>query len=807
MGIQKDETNPDFDKIIGTRWVDKNSDNYASRSTQQLNKGVEAGVSAEANRQMNLTTATNMKGRTQESADASFTKTETNLNASQVRHNEDAVILGLMWQNIESTNGMLNVVSKGHQTAWENTKIQAVTNNWTQDELQQAKDQLDDAATQAADQIRNNFDATDDALKTQLKNGETPSVPSTMNTVPAGTEAADTPDSSALSPDVSSQMQSLMGLGTGLAQTGTGVLQSPPGADMIPTVAQEISKMINGGGGDVPVTPEMLDTLLAGQDSSGGDGPPSDGPPPHPDDAPPPREPEEKPEDASTLSSNSSTESGTQPLSNNIPTAAVPPSPAETPTSAAPSVPPSGQVPTTQLSGDNAAQNVSFSNTQADPTGTSLSGDATPVSNIAPSAPANTTPDLSQAAPVAQTDQSYATAPASADKTGTELSSSSAPAAVNPSHVGTNVSAAPVSGMGTGTPVMGGGGVGTAPFMGGGMGAAPVAGGIASPTMAQAAAVPNAPTAAAAPVAPAASTAVPPGQAPAQAPGPVAPLSQQNAHVATQQTAPPSAHPAQVPTRDPQAIPPVASAANAAGVLPLAAGTITAQEGSIYSTSSDYTPAHRRVAAVVNTLIHQYTHAGMSTEFAAAVFDNGVTVFTTIDGLGMLPRGAHIPVDVTPLSELEFVNGMFRADMTGCEYPGYVLRTAIDVGILPEPRAIVATDDGGDKGVLRITPEMLKGAPPMECPVSRADFEGIGADDVPLALEALKQAWDVTNTDNAFTNLLISRWERGGNPDSVRALAAYLIHEAEESIAQGNVADAGYALKQLLMIPEQAGRE
>lgn len=204
-------------------------------------------------------------------------------------------------------------------------------------------------------------------------------------------------------------------------------------------------------------------------------------------------------------------------------------------------------------------------------------------------------------------------------------------------------------------------------------------------------------------------------------------------------------------------------------------------------------------------IIKQLARAGVVTPVAVAILQDGTKVFCTSDGLGYIPSGVYLPADTLPLAEFPSAQALFRADWTGCLRPGYVLHLASAIGIIPPVSTIIATDDVETEGVTPVYRDMIKGAPYIECPITRDMFAKIELDDVPLALEALVQAWGFDpaehDADEVTLALASSRWEDNGSEDAVRSLAHSMLMDAHIALTSGQTAEAAYVLKQLLDVP------
>lgn len=784
MGIERAST-PEFNLIVGDNWPELDETTYAARAGEQFTNSQQLADGASTVTNMAVSVATNMQGDTASASEAKSTERINNLTAQSTVQANRAAGVGLSAQNILNTKTALNTIATGYETEWNAIKAQAVAEGWDQAQLQEAKDALVDEFKGQADTVGANFEQADTELKEQIKTGAEPSVPSSM---PGGSGGLELP------PELGQQMQGMLGQGMGMAQSLPQSLQGAvaPLGEQGQQALDKVLQAVQGGSGNVNVTPEMLDEMLAGQESGGSGGgsgeggaeaaPTDDGFKGENSSAA-----EATPVSMSTGETETSSSSGGDSAggSGNTQNTAMmsgetAPSPAESPVTAAP--PASATIPETQLSGESGAP-TSSGDTTSSPAGGAGGAGGAPMSGIR-----GDDQGVSRQSPV--TDSAA----------GTHLTSDTmtAPASAGAGSLGaTGLSAA--SGMGAGGlgAGMGAGGLGPAGGLGAGMG-----GGMGAGAMGGVSAAPMAgPSAAMAPTPP----------APAPAAGTAAPAAPAGpgASVPTSGTAPSSPTPPGTPTATAggagaAALSQPASVARdgaAPGVIP-AAVPAGGHPGAVqHMEDSRYTDAERRAGAVAAAVATSFTRAGVVTPVAVALLRDGISVFTTADGIGVLPRNVALPVDVIPLAEIAEVNDLFRQDMTGCVNPGYVLKTVVELGILEDVRAIVATDNGTTEGVTYVTADALKGAPPLPLVIHRDQFAGIDEADIPEALEAVRSDWGVTSkpsVEEALLNLTLTRWETVSDPAAAKVLATWMVTDAEDSLAKGRVGDAAYVLMQAL---------
>lgn len=793
MAVERVNT-PEFNLIVGDNWPELNEDTYAARAGEQYNNSLQLTDGAATVNNMAASVADNMQGLTADASAAQSEQRAGNLNARGTVLMNRAVGVGLAGQNILNVKNELNTIATGYESQWEAIKVQAVAEGWDQAQLQEAKDALVDEFKGQADSVGASFEQTDNALKEQITAGAEPSVPSTMQGGSGGLE---------LPQGLDSQMQSMLGQGMGMAQSLPQSLQGAvtPLGEQGQQALDKVLQAVQGGSGNVNVTPEMLDEMLAGQESGdsgsgGSDSGASSASEGDNEDGFQGENPSGAAE-ATPVSMNTGGDAGADAGddaggdagggADEVSNVMAEPSPAESPVTAAP--PESAMMPETQLSGDtgsSAPSSDTASNVGAGGAGgtggagaaNALRGDDQGVSHQAP---------VSDGAAGTHLTSDTMTSPSTATSGAGGLGAPAAGGLGAPMGAG----GLGAGGLGTG---MNAGGLGAgasmgAPSMGTPMGGTVIPGGNAPTPPSPAAAAPAAP--AAAPAAPGASTAAA-GTAAPTAPG--VPATAGGAGAA--QLGAPAAGAA---GRD---------GATAAGVVP-AAVPAGAYPGAVqHMSDARYTDAERRAGSVAASVTASFTRAGIVTPVAVALLNDGLAVFTTADGLGVLPHNVSLPEDVIPLSEIVEVNELFRQDMTGCLNPGYVMKTVVELGLLEDVRSIIATDNGTTEGVTYVTPNALKGAPHLSLVVHRDQFSGIATSDIPEAIETLRIDWGITeklSAEEAQLNLTLARWETVSDPLAAKVLATWLVADAEDSVSKGRLGEAAYVLMQALHLGEPQG--
>lgn len=337
-------TTPNFDKVVRGHYPELDETAYAARATEQHANGLNAFASAETVTNMAVNVASNMQGETANAADSQFATRVANFTSQGATFENRSVATALSAQNILNAKTELNARAEAFDLEWEATKVRAQGEGWDQPRLQAEFDALLEQAKGDADAIASNFQTANSELKGHIAAGTEPSVPPSM---PSGAPGAGAP-SLELPPELMSQMQGMLGQGMGMAQSLPQSLQGLTGQvqPLVDPLVQAIQGAA-GGSGNVNVSPEMLDEMLAGQDSEGGSGAASSAP-----EAPRPEgfqgeNSNAEPEDTEPEDDGDDEPAGAD-------TEAAAPSPAESPVTAAP--PASATVPETTLTADSLAE-------------------------------------------------------------------------------------------------------------------------------------------------------------------------------------------------------------------------------------------------------------------------------------------------------------------------------------------------------------------------------------------------------------------------------------------------------------------
>lgn len=259
-------TTPNFAKVVRDHYPQLDETTYAARAGEQHSNSLNAFASANTVTNMASNVADNMQGLTADAADAQFSQRVSNFTAKGVTFENRSLSTALAGQNILNAKTELNSRAELFDAEWEATKVRAVAEGWDQATQEEAFNTLLDQAKADADAIAANFQAADSDLKAQITAGAEPSVPASM---PSGAPGAGS--SLELPPELMSQMQGMLGQGMGMAQSLPQSLQGAvtPLGEQGQQALDKVLHAVQGGSGNVNVTPEMLDEMLAGQE--GGD--------------------------------------------------------------------------------------------------------------------------------------------------------------------------------------------------------------------------------------------------------------------------------------------------------------------------------------------------------------------------------------------------------------------------------------------------------------------------------------------------------------------------------------------------------
>lgn len=335
--------------IIRGNYPELDETAYAARATEQHANGIQAFQGVDTITNMAVNVASNMQGETANAADAQFGERAAALSAKGVTFENRAVSTALAGQNILNAKTEQNAAVEGFELAWNEAQVRLKASGADQATLDQTYQTLLQEFQSQSDAAAANFQSANSELKGHIAAGTEPSVPAGM---PSGAPGAGAP-SLELPPELMSQMQGMLGQGMGMAQ---GLPQSLQGlTGQVQPLVDPLIQALTGaasGSGNVNVTPEMLDEMLAGQESEGGTGSASSAP-----EAPSPdgfqgENSDAEPEEPKAEDTESEDKGDDEPAGED--TASAAPSPAASPVTQVAAPPESAKIPETTLSSDDA---------------------------------------------------------------------------------------------------------------------------------------------------------------------------------------------------------------------------------------------------------------------------------------------------------------------------------------------------------------------------------------------------------------------------------------------------------------------
>lgn len=339
------------DIIIGENFPQFDETTYAARAAEQLANSQQMADGAATVTNMAGNVAENMQGATADASAEQSAERTAAMNAKSATLSNRALGVAAMAQNIANAKSAQNGNLAAFELAWNEAQVNLLQNGADQQTLKATYDTLVDEFKGQADSLGVNFEQADAALKEQVKAGVEPTIPPTF----AGAAPGESPSLN-LPPELMSQMQGMLGQGMSAAQQLPQGLQGALGplAQQAQGVIDPMMQAIQGAGdgsGNVNVTPDMLDEMLAGQEGSslsggGAEAPASDtGFVGENSDA---KDAEEKPESEDTRDE--------EPAAQDEPEDDKPaaPSPAASPVTQVSTPPESAKLPETVLSADHA---------------------------------------------------------------------------------------------------------------------------------------------------------------------------------------------------------------------------------------------------------------------------------------------------------------------------------------------------------------------------------------------------------------------------------------------------------------------
>lgn len=217
------------------------------------------------------------------------------------------------------------------------------------------------------------------------------------------------------------------------------------------------------------------------------------------------------------------------------------------------------------------------------------------------------------------------------------------------------------------------------------------------------------------------------------------------------------------------------------------------------------TPQQYQAASVVASLVRSHCRAGVLTEVAAGVCEDGRVVFATSDGLGFVTPCVRVPMGSVPL--ISFVPVDFVGSWLGCGQPWRALQAAERAGFVDRLVAVASSDpESGPSGVLAVSEEQMQAMnlPPAFTAWNELDGQRIPEGEVAELVERLAVLWDPPAGVSAArleSAVWSSRWtgeiDRGYGP----MWAAYLITAARIDLDRDDVVSARYFAASALRIP------
>lgn len=283
----------DSEKVFNGNWIDWNEEGYLAHSAAEAANAAIAVRGSTAVETMAGQTAEALTGLTADASQNTFANRTAQIASRGGWHDRAALITALMAQNTANGKARQNAIVSQHEANVKQLEARAVAEGWSQPELQQAYDDAVQESQTNIERARRDHDDAHEDLKGQLSGGadDEVSVPPSMPSGPGDGSAAPTLDhDESVASRVSDMlgtggggmpgggMDQIAGIGQQLAGAGAGALQHPPGLDQASQLPSQIGQMLQGmtGGsgseGMSEITPEQLDTLLAGQGDGAGDG-------------------------------------------------------------------------------------------------------------------------------------------------------------------------------------------------------------------------------------------------------------------------------------------------------------------------------------------------------------------------------------------------------------------------------------------------------------------------------------------------------------------------------------------------------
>lgn len=233
--------------------------------------------------------------------------------------------------------------------------------------------------------------------------------------------------------------------------------------------------------------------------------------------------------------------------------------------------------------------------------------------------------------------------------------------------------------------------------------------------------------------------------------------------------------------------------------------TVSDEHSPLDKVSISQAQAHRVLAA----LIDQFTGIGWHTPIAVAVIEKMErtrVVYTTVDGLSVLPRNVNLPPNTVPLSYLRKDDIAATTHVYGQMYPVVKLLTCLDSSWTIKGLASNDVTDPhiiGDTATVQdaLLTQALKDArevPP--CTVRRGDLASVKQYQATAALTRARHTLGAESVDSEIlaNELVEARWLNGEQPyDYLNLYMRWLMNDAHAALKSGNPGESTWSLSEL----------
>lgn len=233
--------------------------------------------------------------------------------------------------------------------------------------------------------------------------------------------------------------------------------------------------------------------------------------------------------------------------------------------------------------------------------------------------------------------------------------------------------------------------------------------------------------------------------------------------------------------------------------------TVSDEHSPLEKVSIPQAQAHRVLAA----LIEQFAGIGWHTPIAVAVIEKMErtrVVYTTVDGLSVLPRNVNLPPNTVPLSYLRKDDISTATHVYGQMYPVVKLLTCLDSSWTIKGLASNDVTDPhiiGDATTVQdaLLTRALKDArevPP--CTVRRGDLASVKQYQATAALTRARHTLGAESVDSEIlaNELAEARWLNGEQPyDYLNLYMRWLMNDAHAALKSGNPGESTWSLSEL----------